>query len=80
MLTYTEATTTLGCKTSRESCPSWLYINLHNTGDNYNYGYWASAAYASSSSNAHGVYSLGYVSNSAANASYGLRPVIELTK
>ena len=81
MLTYTEATTTLGCTTSRESCPSWLYINLLVTGDSSTYGYWTSAAYAGGTSGAHYIHSNGEVNNyGTSNSDSGLRPVIELSK
>jgi len=86
MLTYTEATTTLGC-TTNGSCPSWLYINLKSTGSdvddggNTRYGYWASATYVSTIDHARIVHSNGSVHYTNTDSSIaGLRPVIELSK
>ena len=86
MLTYTEATTTLGCTNTSGSCPSWLYINLYTTGSDTDsagdnkYGYWTSAAYASDTGSAHYIVCDGYVNDYYGASTSGLRPVIELTK
>ena len=87
MLTYTEATTTLGCTTSDGSCPSWLYINLRYTGSNTDStgadknGYWISAANARYSNSAFNVRYNGSVNSNYTNfGAYGVRPVIELSK
>ena len=80
MLTYTEATTTLGCTTSIGSCPSWLYENLYNNGDNNTYRYWTSTANATRSDAVWTVYYDGEINNDYTNSSDGLRPVIELLK
>ena len=87
LLTYTEATTTLGCTTSSGSCPSWLYINLKTTGMNTDstgtkiYGYWTSAAYVSDSHFARVISHGGSVgADNAIFTYYGVRPVITLSK
>ena len=82
MLTYTEATTTLGCTTEFYSCPSWLYTNLYTSSNtSLPDGYWTSAAYAGYASYAHIIYYKGNVYyNYTYYSYYGLRPVIELSK
>jgi len=88
MLTYTEATTTLGCTTTIGSCPSWLYINLKNTGSdtddsgNERRGYWTSTANSSNSDLAWIVPYNGESINGNVyfKVYYGVRPVIELSK
>ena len=84
MLTYTEATTTLGCDTSTNgSCPSWLYTNLSSSNTTeQTYGYWTSSANRWSVTWAHIIIYDGYVfgSDSYRDTVNGLRPVIELSK
>ena len=87
MLTYREAIT-LGCVyNSNGSCPSWLYMNLKNTGSdadsdgNISYGYWTSVFVSSTSNvwfvNYHG--SFDYMMGVSTGA-FGIRPVITISK
>ena len=88
LLTLEEATSpSIGCTTSSGSCPSWMYINLKDTGSdidsvgNEKYGYWTSAAYASGYLQAHNVYCDGSIYYNSTNVGgIGLRPVITITK
>ena len=80
MLTYIEAN---NIKTANNNTmPSWLYINLKNTGDTNTNGYWLSAAHASHSDFAWSVVYNGSIgSNYVYDEAYcGLRPVITLSK
>ena len=78
----------LGCTSVDESCASWLYINLYNTGDTTldsegrnKVGYWTSSAAASGVNNAHNVSYYGHVGTGYVfYTGYGVRPVIELLK
>ena len=87
IITYAEVTSNeIGCTTSSESCPDWLYINLNGNGNNNSFGYWTSTADPDNSFYARCVYYNGstyFIASSHYNRnedSYGLRPVIELSK
>ena len=79
MLTYTEAN---DIKTANNNTmPSWMYINLYDTGDNNNYGYWLSAANASYFGIAWNVNYSGILNNNlVSDTGKGVRPVITLSK
>jgi len=60
---------------------AWMFENLHDSGNYGVYGYWTSTAYAGDSGAAWIVYYLGYfISDYTNTGSYGIRPVITLSK
>ena len=87
-LTYAEATdSSIGCTTSSETCPNWMYTNLNGTGSdtdslgNNKNGYWISAAHDSNVNFARDIDYHGRVENSTIdNNRFGIRPVITLLK
>ena len=85
LLTYEEATSAeIGCTTSSRSCPSWIYGNLYDTGDNSAYGYWLLSADPSDSCFGRiiSIYYDGFVSyyDVGGDDLDGARPVITLSK
>ena len=87
LLTYAEANA-IGCTTTRESCPNWMYGNLNNTGSDrdgggcYKIGYWLSTA---SASDAYAVWDISWqgilsIYGAGTDCSDGLLSVIELSK
>ena len=80
MLTYTEFIDIW--KANNNTMPSWMYINLYNTGDNNTNGYWLTAANSPSSNTAIYISNYGRATgNGVRSVSYcGIRPVITLTK
>jgi len=79
LLTGEEATNILGCVvSSMGKCVSWSYDNLFGPP----YGYWVSSAYANDSESALGINDVGSldVNSFNDNATFGVRPVIEISK
>ena len=79
LLTYIEAN---DIKTANnDTMPTWMYINLQGTGDNNTQGYWLSAAHDSYSHRAWVVSYTGPINSIPVYyETYGIRPVIELSK
>ena len=82
MLTHTEANSIMVA--NNDAMPFWLNVNLYVSGDENTYGYWLSSVDAdeSNSFNAYVVYCHGWLATQtiSSNTSYGLRPVIVLSK
>lgn len=68
----------IGCIHAASTCPSWLYENLYNSGDNNSWGYWTLTTlrdYAATNINTGGLYS-----NCSVSYDRGVRPVIEISR
>ena len=88
LITLEEAKTKgIGCKSGRESCPSWMYINLNGTGSNKDSlgntkaGYWTLTADGNDSTKASFGHCTGNVIiNVTTDNRIGIRPVITISK